>query len=202
MNAFNTDDGSAVANAGSMTTVGVRKLRKHGASGRWRAYIVNEDAHGLWLFSPAGSLYRGTNGDWSAECEVGQGARPAGSPVLSLIPPQGWWFATWTWLDQRQHSWISVDICTPPRLISGEWTYEDLELDPMQAADGRSGSKTRMNSSTPAGIITPTEQAAAREASDSIAALMRTATDPLGQAGWQHLASAITMDLPPLTTID
>ncbi|MGH9117659.1 MAG: hypothetical protein ACRD0A_07200 [Acidimicrobiales bacterium] len=61
----------------------------------------------------------------TGECEVGQGNRDAGLPVVSLVPVDGWWFATW--YGSSPDPSISVDVCTPATLVDSEWTYVDLE---------------------------------------------------------------------------
>jgi hypothetical protein len=76
------------------TTV-VRKIKRGQGLGRWPAYVVGQDSYGLWLHSPAGTIYRGETADGIVELEVGQGNRQAGLSVVQLIRKAGWWIASW-----------------------------------------------------------------------------------------------------------
>jgi hypothetical protein len=193
----------------AMQTVGIRKLKRPRGYGRWQAYVLAEDAHGLWLYSPAGSRYRGSDGHTTAECEVGQGNRDAGLRVVSLIPCGGWWIATWTGNDPepgRPHvtdPWISVDICTPPSVIVGEWTYVDLELDPHRSQAGRVwiDDEDEFEAACRAGLISREEQTQARLGASETAGLLRASKEPFGGAGWDRLHAGIEMRLPPLTDL-
>ena len=115
-------------------TAVIRKVKRPEGMGRWPVYVMDRDCYGLWLFSPRGTIFRGQFGSTIGECEVGQGDREAGLDVMHLIPNSAWWTAAWC----RGHGIpISVDICTPPKRVDGEWSYFDLELDPVAFADGR-----------------------------------------------------------------
>jgi hypothetical protein len=113
---------------GRLTEVAfIRKLKRPDGSGMWPAYRTGEDRFGTWLFTPQGSLYRGEKAGVAVCCNVGSPVGP-GIAVMHLVPWTGWWIATF-W-DQAEPRWrATVDICTPPRLSDGVWTYTDLELD-------------------------------------------------------------------------
>jgi hypothetical protein len=151
---------------------------------------------------PAGSLFRGSDGETDGECEVGQGNRDAALPVVSLIPADRWWIATWyaNSADRR----ITVDICTPATLIDGEWTYIDLKLDPHRTRDGRVGiaDEDEFLDACNAGTISGGEQVAAREATTDVERLLRHRAEPFGSVGWRWLRHAMAMPLPPLTELD
>src|SRR5688572_14299615 len=110
-----------------MKTTVIRKTKRPDGMGRWPAYVLAEDTFGTWLYSPLGCIYRGQRGETTGECEVGQGDRDRGHPVLHLVPKIGWWFAAWYRLDGA--ATIGIDICTPPACVDNEWRYTDLELD-------------------------------------------------------------------------
>ena len=115
----------------------IRKQKRREGWGRWPTYVLGEDAHGLWLYCPVGTIYRGENihGEVIWRGEVGQGNRDVGLAVVHLIPRTAWWIASW--VAEGAKSLIAVDICTPPVLIDGEWRYVDLDLDPHAHHDGR-----------------------------------------------------------------
>lgn len=181
-----------------METTVVRKVKRGNGCGRWPAYVLGEDPHGLWLYCPAGTIYRGQVGQTVAECDVGQGNRDAGLPVVHLVPGAGWWIATWS--ADGAASWISVDICTPPALIDGEWTYIDLELDPHAYPGGlvEIEDEDEFAAACQAGVIPPHEQLAARAAATEVTLLLRAEEEPFGRAGWEKLHEAVRLPLPPL----
>jgi hypothetical protein len=143
-------------------------------------------------------MYRGETANRIIELEVGQGNRQAGVPVVQLIPNTGWWIASW-WADGATH-WISVDICTPPVLSSGEWAYEDLELDPHVYPDGSivMEDEAEFAAACDLGIITGAEKSAALVASQEIEHLMRDKLEPFGCEGWKTLDEALSLVLPPI----
>lgn len=163
--------------------------------------MLGEDAHGVWLYTPAGSLFRGSDGTTIGECEVGQGDRDTGLPVVSLVPAEGWWFAIW--YGDSDNPWIAVDVCTPAVLIDGEWTHVDLELDPHRSCDGRVwiDDEDEFADACRAGTISPDEQTAARAAADEIEQRLRRLDEPFGTTGWQWLRRGIALPLPPLTKL-
>jgi Protein of unknown function (DUF402) len=159
----------------------IRKVKRPDGIGRWPAFVVSEDSFGVWLYSPKGTIYRGRAGSIITECEVGQGHRAEGRPVLHLVSRAAWWIAAWCFDGDRPV--ISVDICTPATLIDGEWHYVDLELDPHVFGDGRVEvlDEEEFRAACEAGLITPTEAIEARKLRSSSSricaiALNRSAT--------------------------
>ena len=162
---------------------------------------MGEDHFGLWLYSPKGTVYRGQSGSIIAECEVGQGSRDAGRPVMHLIPRTGWWIAAWC--SDGAESLISVDICTPPALIDGEWTYIDLELDALGFTDGRVeiDDEDEFAAACETGLIPPSDATEARVAAQQIEHCLCGRIEPFGRAGWNRLDEALGMALPPITEL-
>ena len=178
-------------------TVVIRKVKRPEGMGRWPAYVMGGDRHGLWLFSPKGTIYRGQSGSEIAECEVGQGDREAGLDVMHLIPDSGWWITAWC----REHEVrIGVDICTPPRLIDGEWSYIDLEIDPALLSDGRVEihDEDEFAAACKAGVISPDEAIEAQAATAEIEQCLLNGTEPFGRVGWDRLEEALGLSLPPI----
>ena len=118
-----------------------------------------------------------------AECEVGQGTRLAGLAVLHLIPLSGWWMAQWT--AEGAGVFVSVEVCTPPALLGGEWRFVDLELDPYRGTDGRVfvDDEDEFAAACATGSMTPKEAAAARTAADEVEGWLANSVEPFGQGG-------------------
>ena len=176
----------------------IRKIKRSKGFARWSAYEFDRDGFGLWLFTPPGSLFRAEVGGTVAECEVGQGTRPAGLAVLHLIPLFGWWMAQWT--AEGVGVFVSVEVCTPPALLGGEWRFVDLELDPYRGPDGRVvvDDEDEFVAACAAGSMTPKEAAAARAAADEVEGWLTGSVEPFGQVGLEKLRDAAQRGLAPL----
>lgn len=191
------------ANAGQlMKSIVLRKVKRHpDGLRRWAAYDIGTDDHGTWLFSPKGTIFRGESEGEIGECEVGQGSGPEGIPVLHLMPVSGWWMAEWaTYSGSNLQN--SIDICTPPRIIDGEWTWVDLELD-ITARDGRIEvhDEDEFAEACAAGVITREQATRAREATTDTTGWLTNYSEPFGLLGWDRLEAAIAMELPPITKL-
>jgi protein associated with RNAse G/E len=180
----------------------IRKVKRPDGIGRWPAFVVSEDSFGVWLYSPKGTIYRGRTGSIVTECEVGQGHRAEGRPVLHLVSRAAWWIAAWCFDGDRPV--ISVDICTPATLIDGEWHYVDLELDPHVFGDGRVEvlDEEEFRAACEAGLITPTEAIEARKSARQLEQNLRDRVEPFGHIGWQRFHDAAALRLPPITVLD
>ena len=95
---------------------------------------------------------------------------------------------------------ISVDICIPPKLIDGEWTYIDLELDLTRLSDGsvEIHDEDEFVAACEAGQIPPEEAIEARNASTKIEQCLRHRIEPFGSLGWDKLDEALSLSLPPI----
>ena len=97
---------------------------------------------------------------------------------MHLMPNAGWWTAAWC----RDHEvTISVDICTPPKLTDGEWTYIDLELDPVGLSDGSVEiyDEDQFVAACEAGQISREEAIEARNAATEIERCLRHRTETI-----------------------
>ncbi len=179
-----------------LEAVVIRKIKRPIAMIRWPAYVVGVDRHGRWLFSPKGTICRGQSGSNIGENEVGRGNRDASQPVMHLIPNIGWWTAAWS---REPEVTISVDVCTPPRWIDGEWHYIDLELDPTS----RSGrveihDEDEFVAACEEGLISREEAVEARAAAVEIERSLQQGEEPFGCSGWNKLDEALSLKLPPI----
>jgi hypothetical protein len=181
------------------TTV-LRKLKRSGNYYRWPAYEVEVDHFGRWLFSPAGTVFWGhpANGP-RVEWEVGRGAGAAhGVSELWLVPTNEWWAAKWC--ESGGSRGISIDVCTPPELIAGDWTFRDLELDPWWDAKRGTGiaDEDEFLEASEAGAISASERAAARATADELLEKLQKGTAPFGRVGWERFEAAGALGLAPL----
>jgi len=184
-----------------MKTIVIRKIKRPDGIGRWPAYVLAEDSFGTWLYSPLGCIYRGRSGGTTAECEVGQGNRARGLPVLHLVPKIGWWFAAWYRLGGT--AVIGIDVCTPPTCLNNEWRYTDLELDPHGFDDGRVElhDEEEFKAACEASLISAREAAEAGAAAAELMQSLRERREPFGRIGWDRLDSALALELPPITEL-
>jgi predicted RNA-binding protein associated with RNAse of E/G family len=104
------------------------------------------------------------------------------------------------WWDDPDGRWVGVDVCTPPRLARGTWTYEDLELDPVgnEAGFVRLVDEDEFEEARAKGWISSDEVDAALQATTEIETMMRTRVEPFGTLAWQRLQEAVDLSLPPL----
>lgn len=175
-------------------------MKRSGDYGRWPAYEVDADDYGRWLFSPAGSVYWGHPASGRrVEWEVGRGPGAThGVSELWLLPTVGWW--TGRWYEANGARRISIDVCTPPRLLAGDWTFDDLELDPWWDARRGSGiaDEDEFLIACEAGLIGAAEGAAARTTADDLLERLRARAEPFGRTGWERFEAASASSLPPL----
>lgn len=88
-------------------------------------HVLGEDAHGTWLWGPAGRVVR-------------RGDRPAfrtEQDLVALVPPGAWWTAAW-WLGHPEVD-LYVNINTPSVREGDVIRYIDLDLDVVRRTDGR-----------------------------------------------------------------
>lgn len=178
----------------------IRKVKRPGSFGRWPAYEFASDTHGLWFFSPKGTIYRGYPAEGSSiDWEVDRPPdAPEGTSELQLVPTHGWWVANWYELSGVRH--IAVDICVPAQLASGEWSFVDLELDPHWKADGNVElhDEDEFDAAVQSGLIASEEASEARAASNQILDWLREGVEPFGRDGWRLFDEALASFLRPI----
>lgn len=179
-----------------MDTVHIQKRKRPEGLMVWRAYVLGADDFGTWLFTPEGSLVRGRRGGEVASSYVGVPENP-GLHVLHLVPTNGWWFGTWA-IDGVGRR-ISIDICTPPVYVDGEWHYDDLELD-LYRRGTRLGvfDEDEFEAACTAGHIGRDEAQACRESASALHDRLRDGDDLFDSVGWDRLQLAVDLRLEPL----
>ncbi len=101
-------------------------FRKWDGSKHWQfaMHRLGEDEHGLWLWSPPGSvMQRG---------EEAPKLTPATN--IKVVPVDKWWTAIWRWKGTHD---LYVDIITPPQWSGSTVTMVDIDLDLVRWNDGR-----------------------------------------------------------------
>jgi hypothetical protein len=181
----------------------IRKVRRAKNVCRWPAYVVSEDSHGQWLYSPKGTIHQCRAGSEIRACKVGGGPDGPGVHVMHLMPCAAWWAAAWHYGRRGDEVSISVDICTPPARIDDEWCYTDLKLDPYAFADGRVmvDDEDEFAAACETGLISRTEALEARAAATVVEGYLRDHTEPFGLVGWSKLHAAMSLSLPPVTVL-
>jgi Protein of unknown function (DUF402) len=178
----------------------VRKVKRGGGTGLWGAYELDRDEHGVWLYTPVGSLYRGTSGSQVDFCHAGW-PDPPGAAMVQLIPRERWWFARWQRTPQSAH--VAIDICTPAQLSGRTWTYGDLELDLLISATGQwtLEDEDDFESIRAAGLITDDEATKAVATARDLKTRLDTRDPLFNQIGWERLRSCVDLNLPGIVDL-
>jgi hypothetical protein len=179
-------------------SVFIRKVKRAGGSGVWGSYPVERDEHGVWLYTPQGSLYRGTTPSGEEQiCHAGW-PDPPGAPVMHLVPTTGWWFARWQDVPTGAH--VSIDICRPSELRDGVWSYDDLELDLLKHRDGswRLDDVDEFDEEVALGRISRQESRSSLETVSELQARLDRHDAVFDDLGWDRLERCSAHDLPPL----
>lgn len=180
----------------------IRKVKRPFGSGLWGAYDLGTDEFGTWLFTPAGSLYRGEDGTTWGTCEVSQSS-PGGPgwSTVYLVPTCGWWIASWRGPEPIHR--VDIDISTRPRLVDRVWVYDDLELDPFVTQQGVTGCQDvdEFVTACEAGLISAEEERHARAAAAELDTALAKCAPPFDATGDNRLAEAVAHSLAPLTDL-
>lgn len=90
--------------------VRVEKHKRPSGVGSWRAYHLGVDDHGVWLFTPAHSMFRSDTTEGVGSCEVAQDRlNGVGRNSVTLMPRGQWRVATCV---QDAVNLCSADIST------------------------------------------------------------------------------------------
>lgn len=181
----------------------MRKCKRPAGSGLWGAYEVSQDRYGVWLYTPEGSSFLGTDRDGRVgECFAGQPDAP-GLHVLQLVPSAGaWWYAHWKhYKGQRQ---FAIDICTPAVIEDNEWSYVDLELDLIKWSPGEPvvlDDEDEFEEAVDLGHITQEERQECLATTRDLQRRLGTRDSLFDELAWSRLAEVVALRLPPITRI-
>jgi protein associated with RNAse G/E len=142
--------------------------------------LLGEDAHGTWLYIPAGATARRGH---EPERGVTYGC-------VFLVPRDAWWEAEFYWDHPRQL--VYVNIGTPCEWSAGGIRQVDLDLDVIRTVDGHvqtldedEFAHHQVLYQYPPDLI-----AAARRAADEVALMLQQHTEPFGHAADRWIAQA------------
>jgi hypothetical protein len=177
-------------------TVVIRKIKRPGTVLTWSAYFLDEDSHGLWLFTPTGSPVHNNSGEKVWHGSMGLGVEPG---FLWLMPRDEWWFGAWWTRPDRQQ--IAIDACTPAALVNGIWTWTDLELDVCR--DDVTGEtwiedEDEFDEAVAGGYIPSDEQAEAGAVTAEMERRLRERVAPFDDEGWDRYRAACALHLAAL----
>ena len=173
-----------------MERVVIGKDKRAGYSIRVGAYVLDTDEFGSWLWTPAGSIARYSQGD-----EVLLNEWPN---FLSLAQSDEWFWAGW-WIREAGPT-IGTDACTAPRLVDGTWHWVDLELDVVRDHTGKVWveDEDEFDEGIAAGQISSDEERAARAITAELERRLRERVAPFDEQGWHRHDAALAMSLAPL----
>jgi uncharacterized protein DUF402 len=158
----------------------------------WGAYVLESDAVGAWLFTPAGSRYRAEQAG-----QVIYDDTPDQS-TLHLSPHRDWWFAR---CDDR--GVLYVDAARPTDVVRDEWRYDDLYLDlhKVGQASVTLDDEDEFLEAAALELMTAGEQLRARTAMEVCEAAINGSVSPFDEAPWERLSEAMALSLSPLSDL-
>lgn len=180
-------------------TICKQKLR--GGRASWQGYELDKDADGLWLFTPAGSTFRSSDGRQDGQCEV-EGGNGPGLDSLILVPDASKnWLATW-YLPQRTLR-ISIEICAWVRRDADVVSFMDWELDPFRQWSGLVAVEDvdDFADARAAGLLTDADAELAIAATAWAERALKHQTDPFDARGDHKLVKAGQIGLPALLDV-
>lgn len=180
----------------------IRKVKRPDGNQLWGSYLVDDDEWGAWLYTPKGSLARGTKNGKTTVGSAGE-PTPPGIPVIHLVPRgEEWWFARWQ-IGTSGVSSLAVDVCLPPQLHENEWSYVDLELDLFKSSDGIVGvfDQNDFDEAVAAGHIDSEVATRAVQVAAALEQRIVGGDDLFDQVGWAQYEKCVGLTLPSLTAV-
>ena len=179
------------------------KRKLHGGRACWLAYLVlvAADVDGSWLYTPAGSTFRSSDGKVTVDGEVEGGDGP-GLDSLVLVPePTQHWLANWR-VPQRALQ-ISVEICGWERRDRDLVSFIDWELDPFRMRSGLVAVEDLDDfvEARDGGQLGGVEAQQALVTAGTIERALKRQTPPFDGRGDALLIAAGRLDLKPLTRV-
>lgn len=186
---------------GTAPVITLCKQKLRGGRGCWQAYELDHDTDGVWLFTPAGSIFRSSDGREDDRCEV-EGAGAPGLDSLVLVPdPSQCWLANWRVPQRTMH--ISVEVCGWVRREADTIAFMDWELDPVGLRSGLVAVEDLDDfvEVRAAGLLNDRHAEQALSAAASIERALRLQTAPFDARGDRRLADAGQLRLPALVDV-
>ncbi|MFE5308569.1 DUF402 domain-containing protein [Isoptericola sp. NPDC056605] len=145
----------------------------------WPVERLGQDEHGTWLGARSGNPVRQPDG---------RREEPQEHDAVWLIAEGAWWLPAFWFTDTTD---LTIDVCTPPRLDGGVWSYVDLELDLFRSADGRAGivDQDEFDELALSGHLTDSQVMTASEVAQALLPLVQSEAEPFGGAARAWLRS-------------
>lgn len=145
-----------------------------------QAKVLGEDEHGVWLYTPAGTVAQRGHEE----------PRPLKKGFISVIPHAEWWIVEFYW-DHPRYA-VYVNIGTPPTWHENRVHQIDLDLDVVRHVDGTvevldedEFAEHQEKYAYPADLVVAT-----RRAADRAVSLLQTQTEPFGTTVERWLVAA------------
>lgn len=138
----------------------------------WPVEHLGQDEDGTWLGARRGNPVRQPDGHREEVQE---------HDAVWLVAEGAWFLPAFWFTDSTD---LTIDICTPPRLDGGVWSFVDLELDLFRSADGRAAivDQDEFDELALSGHLTDSQVATATEVAQSLLPLVQMAAEPFGGA--------------------
>lgn len=182
-----------------IVTLVKRKLT--GGRGCWRAYDVLHDDHGRWLYTPAGSTFRSSDGQQESACEVEGGDGPGLDSVVLVPDGSQHWLAAWRVPQRDLH--IGVEVCDWDHRSEQVVAFVDWELDPFRLRSGLVAVEDLDDfvEARDSGLLAAADAQTALDTAAAIERALRRRSTPFDDRGDAVLAEAGTRGLRPLTDV-
>lgn len=137
----------------------------------WPADVLGTDRHGTWLGAREGSPVRQPDGR----------VEPQPHDAVWLVVENAWYLPTFWFTPETD---LTIDVCTPPTVKDGTWSFVDLELDLFRRADGRAGvvDQDEWDLLVASGLVDDDEVRAVRETASALLPLVEHRAEPFGDA--------------------
>lgn len=160
--------------------VQLNKVKRPGGVFEFEMLAAEEDAAGVWLWYPTGSL-------WRAPHDAGTMPFDALLLVSTEVPAVTWW------VDDPSDRRIEIDICLAPMATESGWSFIDLELDPLRHEHTgviEIEDHDEFAAACQQGWISPDEAAFALEMATRLERALGQRLEPWGDEGWTRLQTA------------
>lgn len=166
-------------------TWSVTKIKIAGPESNWPAYRLGTDAHGTWLFVPAGTV---------RHTEDGEVSDTAPMDGVQLIPADETWVGSWS-----ADGSIMVEVTTSVELGPTSVRYEVLGLEAWATDDDHELIDVEYEVARAAGLIRDEQDGPARATAERLARRLAQRVEPFGGKGWEWLGRVRRNELHVIT---